>query len=420
MITPQEYLEQLRAALVPGPTPTETIPAHVAAGRTVAGPVKAALAVPPFTNSAMDGFAVRANDLVGSGPWALPVVGDVPAGSVATAALEPGHAIRIMTGAPVPAGADTVVKVEDTDARYDAPEPPSSITITRAPAAGANVRHVGEDTPAGQVVLHAGDVLSALAPASLTAMGVRAVSVRRRPRLAVVSTGAELADLAEGAGDAGATIPDSDSLIVAALAGRAGAEVVRIVRSDDDPEHLWAALVDVAQGDADAPGAELVVTTGGISMGARDVVKQAGRAHGFTFASVGMQPGKPQGHGVLETPDGRRVGVVTLPGNPVSVAVSFTLFGVPVLRDMLGLGPAPRWFATAGANWSAPRGRRQYLPARLEPSGDAGAPRVTPVHERGSASHLVAALHAAQVLAVVPADVSAVHVGDVLEVIPLQ
>lgn len=421
MITPEEYLDQLLVALVPAPTATETVPARLAAGRTLAEDAVAALSVPPFRNSAMDGFAVRAADLVGEGPWTLPVSGDVPAGSSAAAPLAAGHAIRIMTGAPVPIDADAVVRVEDTDARYDAPEAPSSVTIVRAPAAGANVRDAGEDIAAGDIALDAGEVLSPLAPASLAAVGIDRVVVRRRPRVAVVSTGAELADVAAAAGPdstgtgADPLIPDSDSLIVTALAEHAGGQVVAVLRTDDDPGHLWDALVAAAE------DADLVVTTGGISMGARDVVKQAGRAHGFTFEKVAMQPGKPQGHGVIETTDGRRVGVLALPGNPVSVAVSFTLFGVPLLRGMLGLGDAPRLFAVAGDAWTRRDGRRQYLPARLSAAPEpGGAPVVAPVHPRGSASHLVAALHAADVLAVVPADVSTVERGDVLEILPLQ
>lgn len=178
----------------------------------------------------------------------------------------------------------------------------------------------------------------------------------------------------------------------------------------DDPELLWRELRAVAA------GADLVVTTGGISMGARDVVKMVGAIHGWTFSTVAMQPGKPQAHGVVEV-DGRRVPVLSLPGNPVSVAVSFALFGAPLLDAMVG-APAPQHRRVrAGQGWTCPRGRRQYVPA-VEVL-DEGGVVVVPVHRLGSGSHLVASLHAARVLAVVPAEVDLVREGDVLEVMDL-
>ncbi len=407
MLTPEQYLDRLRADLAPALLPAETLAPAEAVGRVLAADVAAALPVPPFTNATMDGFAVRAADLAGAGPWTVPVTGDLAAGDVAASA-GPGRAVRVMTGAPLPAGADAVVRVEDTDARHDAARAPAAVTIRVPATPGMNVRRRGEDTAAGTTVMHAGERVDALTPASLAAVGVARVPVRRRPRLAVVSTGAELVGVGEAVGPA--RVPDSDALIVEALARAAGAEVGSAARVGDEPRDLLDALVRAAA------GADLVVTTGGISMGARDVVRQVGADHGFGFATVAMRPGKPQGYGAVEV-GGRRVGVLALPGNPVAVAVSFTVFGVPLLRDMFGEeAPQPCW-ALAGTGWRSPAGRREYLPGALRLT--ASGATVTPIHPLGSASHLVASLHRADVLAVVPAGTDEVRPGDLLEVLPL-
>lgn len=414
-MTPEDYLEDLRDHLDIHPLPAEEVAAGECVGRVLARDVAAVLAVPPFTNSAMDGFALDSTALAGEGPWTLPVLDDVAAGdlphadAVAVAGEGAGRgAIRIMTGAPLPGGMDAVVRVEDTDARHDDPVAPATVTFSVRPRPGANVRARGEDVGPGETVMRVGERLGALAPASLASVGVERVWVRRRPRVAVISTGSEL--VGAGSRPGGAQIPDSDSLIVDGLACTRGAETVSRTRVGDDPELLWRELRAVAA------GADLVVTTGGISMGARDVVKMVGATHGWTFSTVAMQPGKPQAHGVVEV-DGRRVPVLSLPGNPVSVAVSFALFGVPLLDAMVG-APAPRHRRVrAGQGWTCPRGRRQYVPA-VEVL-DEGGVVVVPVHRLGSGSHLVASLHAARVLAVVPAEVDVVREGDVLEVMDL-
>lgn len=412
MLTPEDYLRELLSHVGEHPTPVEEVGVGECVGRILAEDVRAALAVPPFTNSAMDGFALDSTVLGGEGPWTLPVLGDVSAGDVPGGATRdtegrPG-AVRIMTGAPIPGGMDAVVRVEDTDARHDDPVPPPTVTFSKRPSPGDNVRSRAEDVDRGDLVMRAGERLGALAPASLASVGVGQVRVRARPRVAVVSTGSEL--VGEGAEPGEAQIPDSDSLIVEGLARAHGAVVVPGCRVGDEPSRLWAALCAVAR------GADLVVTTGGISMGARDVVKAVGEVHGWTFETVAMQPGKPQAHGCVEV-GGRRVPVLSLPGNPVSVAVSFTVFGVPLLAAMTG-GRAPRRRRLrAGCAWTCPKGRRQYLPAAEV--ADEGGTVVVPVHRLGSGSHLVASLHAAQVLAVVPAEVDTVREGDVVEVLDL-
>lgn len=406
MITPEAYVALLRDHLRPVPTAVEEVPVTEAVGRVLAGDVRARLAVPPFTNSAMDGFALDSSLLLGEGPWTLPVSGDTAAGDVPGPWA--GGAVRIMTGAPLPEGADCVVRVEDTDAVHDAVNAPASITFAPRPRPGQNVRRRGEDLLEGDVVMEAGQPLGMLAPASLVSVGISTVPVRCRPRVAVVATGAEL--VASGTLPGEAQIPDSDSLIVAALAKQCGADVVSRSRVGDDTDGLWETLREAAA------GADLVVTTGGVSMGARDVVKAVGVRHGFAFLSVAMQPGKPQGHGLI-TVDGRVVPVLCLPGNPVSVAVSFTAFARVLLADMLGTTTPPPRRVVAGVDWRAPQGRRQYLPALEVPEEDGVGTAVRPVHALGSGSHLVASLHRASVLAVVPAGHGDVRAGETVEVL---
>ncbi len=413
MTTPEEHLSAIRELAGLGPLDSETVTLDRALGRTLARDAIARLDVPPFTNSAMDGFAVASGSFPGVGPWKLAVTADIGAGDQAPRAGTGacGHiAMRIMTGAPLPAFADAVVRVEDTDATADAVQAPSSVTIRRAPSPGLNVRRQGEDVPAGAAVLPARARLSALAVSALASLGYGEAEVVRRPRLGVITTGAELA----GAGTrlSAGMVPDSNSVLVTGLAAGRGAEVATRIRVGDDPSQFVSAL-----GEAVA-ASDIVVTTGGISMGARDVVKAAGRPLGWTFTDVGMQPGRPQGFGLVEVGE-RRVPVVCLPGNPVAVAVSFTLFVAPILDDLLGRPPAAETWARVATRWDSPRGRRQYLPAVVNHPGQPGLPEVVPTHPLGSKSHLVASLAAATVLAVVPDDVESVRAGDVVRTIPL-
>lgn len=410
VITPEDYLMELLGLVQDHPGRTETVDVAAASGRVLAHDVAARFSVPPFTNSAMDGFAVRAADLTGDGPWELPVWGDVSAGDAAPTGADPG-AVRIMTGAPLPAFADTVVKVEDTDAPRGAADAPSQVTVHVAPAPGANVRGAGEDIRAGEVAMRAGSTLSALSCSALVSVGYGEVDVAVAPRVTVIATGAEL--VSPGEPLHGGQIPDSNSVLGAGLVVAAGADLTAAFRTGDDPDGFLRGLREAAG------RSDLIVTTGGVSMGARDVVKEAGLELGWHFRKVAMQPGKPQGYGTVDLGD-RKVPVVCLPGNPVSVAVSFTTLVRPMLDRMLGRESAPRGWARAGASWRTPPGRRQYLPAVLSSPEAPGAPIATPVHALGSGSHLVAALHAAEVLAVIPADVEEVTEGDWLRTIPLR
>lgn len=394
--------EHRSAALaLAAPLPVVAVALDDALGLVLAEPVTAPHALPRWDNSAMDGYAVRADDVRDASPEhpvTLPVVADLPAGTDAEPFVAPGTAARIMTGAPVPPGADAVVPVEHSDGGT------TTVTVTRAPADGAHVRRAGEDVHAGDVVLAAGTVLTPPRVAAAASVGRPVLRVHRRPVVAVVSTGSELVEPGEDLGRG--RIPDSNSYLLAAAVRAAGAEPLRVGAVPDDPDRLRAVLADLAA------RTDLVVTSGGVSKGAYDVVKEVLRDEaGMAFVEVAMQPGKPQGLGTLGgTP------VLALPGNPVSAYVSFHVLVAPVLRRLAGRSaddavpdPVP---AVADAGWRTPRARAQYMPVLVADGGP--APRVRPAARGGSGSHLVAGLAAAQGLAVVPADVEEVRPGDVV------
>ena len=469
MQAPEAYVAELLAALEP--LPAVVLPLAEAHGLILAEDAAAALPVPPWTNSAMDGYAVRAADAAGAdqSPVVLPVGGDVPAGAV-PAPLGPGTAQRIMTGAMLPEGADAVVRVEDTD-QEPGPRPlPERVEIRAAPRPGLNVRRAGEDVGVGDPVLGAGAVLSAAALSALASTGAGSVRAVPRARVAVVSTGAELVD--PGAALPAGSIPDSNSVLLAGLVVEHGAALASVARSADTAASLAGALT------AAAAGADLIVTSGGVSAGAFDPLtmlaedraaldqdRAAGAAIRLRFARVAMQPGKPQGHGTVRADDGREVPLIMLPGNPVSVLVSFRTIVAPALARLMGhdgvggtggasgsgggpgAGPLPRAGARppvrarAAEAWKTAGERRQYIPVRFVPAPTGAAapgaataetvPRpsdgavgpaywVAPTHRLGSGSHLVASLPAAQALAVVAAGTPAVGVGDEVRLIALS
>ncbi|MEE6281458.1 molybdopterin molybdotransferase MoeA [Georgenia sunbinii] len=400
MITVEEHLAAALAAIVALPPRRE--PLAGCHGLRLAEDVVATLAVPPFDNSAMDGFAVRAADVAaagGSSPVRLAVVGDIPAGSTELPEIAAASAARIMTGSPLPSGADAVVPVELTDQPPGETELPGTVEIRGAVVPGAHVRRAAEDITPGAVVLRAGTLLGAAQLSAAASVGHGELLVHPRPLVGVIATGDELA--APGTDPGPGRIPDSNSILLAGLVREAGGRPLVLGPVGDDPERL-AQLVDGA-----LPRLDLLVTAGGVSVGTRDVVKAAfGDRIGFT--PVAMQPGKPQGFGVL----GGRVPFFALPGNPVSVLVSFHVFVAPALRQLLGAAPRRTLdVAVAGAAWRCPPGRRQYIPVVVE-DDDAGPPRVRPAAAGGSGSHLVGSLAGAQALAVVAADVDAVAPGD--------
>ncbi|MEV0312320.1 molybdotransferase-like divisome protein Glp [Nonomuraea fuscirosea] len=366
-------------------------------GTTLAEDVTSPVPLPPFDNSAMDGYAVRAEDLAEL-PVTLPVIDDVAAGSVELRAVGPGHTVRIMTGAPMPAGADAVVPVEWTDGGT------VSVRIDRRAEVGNAVRRAGEDVQAGEVVLKAGTVIGPAQLGIIAGVGRRRVLARPRPRVVVVSTGAELVE--PGGTLAPGQIWESNSYTLAAAVREAGAEGFRAGSVGDDPAVLLDRL------DTHLVRADAIITTGGVSMGAYEPVKEALSPLGTVrFEKVAMQPGMPQGFGVLGEDE---VPIFALPGNPVSSFVSFMLFVRPALDRMRGLpGGLPETVtATVTGPLRSPPGRRSYLRGVLAPDGT-----VTPVHGQGS--HQLAALALANALIVVPEDVTEVESGSAMEVVRL-
>ena len=357
--------------------------------------------LPGFDNSAMDGYAVRAADVREPGT-VLPVVGDVAAGPASPLTVQQGLCVRIMTGAALPAGADTVVPVEDTDGGV------AQVRIDRVPAAGQCVRRAGEDVRAGETVLAEGSYLGATQVGLAAAVGRDRLLVRPRPRVVVVSTGSELVEPGTPTGPG--QLPDSNSISLTTAAREAGAIAYRVGIVPDDPRTLLDTLED------QLVRADVLVTSGGVSVGAYDVVKQVLSALGTVdFVKVAMQPGMPQGFGTLG-PDSTPV--FGLPGNPVSALVSFEAFVRPALRRMLGAEPVerPRVRAVAASELRSSRGKRSFL--RVALAVREGRYVATPVS--GPGSHLLAGMARANGLAVVPEDVEVVAPGEPVTVMVLE
>jgi molybdopterin molybdotransferase len=327
----------------------ERVPLLKASGRALAEIVTASHDIPPLTNSAMDGYAVCGADLA-QGPVRLRVVGEVAAGCVSPVQVKRGTAVRIMTGAPVPSGADTVVRFEDTQSDGD------WVEILEAPPTGTNVRHAGEDVHAGQVVLEPGRLLRPQEVGMLAAIGRAEVIVVRRPRVAILATGDEVVPLDRPIGSG--QIHDANSYTVAAqVQAFGGVPLLLGVARDRE------VLVRHGMREALAQGADLIITSGGVSVGNFDLVKQVLAAEGeMHFWSLNMKPGRPLAFGVI---DG--VPLLGLPGNPVAAMISTELFGGPAILKMQGVTTWSR--PTVHAHLSQPivrkDGRRHYLRVRL-------------------------------------------------------
>ncbi|TQF73267.1 molybdopterin molybdotransferase MoeA [Rhodococcus spelaei] len=380
-----EHVSRVRALLEPAlARRTELVAVTAALGRVLADDVHSPLDLPLFRNSQMDGFAVAAASVTDA-PVTLPVAVTVAAGDAGPARLEPGTAVRIMTGAPVPEGADAIVPVEDTESTTDA------VTVRVARREGEYVRERGSDVRAGTLLLAAGATLTARHLSMFAAVGMVEVPVLRRPRIAVITTGAEL--VGAGLPLRPGQIYDSNSIALSASLAANGAEVVSVDRSTDDPEQFREILYRaIASADA-------VITSGGVSMGEFEVVREVLTPLGGWFGHVAMQPGGPQG---LAEVDG--VPVLNFPGNPVSTLVSFEVFARSELRRAGGLAPVAEERAPLTVALTSAAGKRQFLRGRRVDGG------VT--LESGPGSHLVAALARADVLIDVPADVTAMEVGD--------
>lgn len=381
------------AALL-APTTVEDVPLARARGRVLGADVVAEVALPSFDNSAMDGYAVRAAEIAGA-PVELPVAADIPAGRTDVPPLEPGTVHRIMTGALLPDGADAVVMVELTDGGTQ------RVRIAETVPAGTAVRRAGEDVRVGDTVLTAGTVLGAAQIGVAAAVGCATLPVRRRPHVLVLSTGSEL--VAPGTPLLPGQIYESNGPMLAAAVEEAGgvAELLRFV--PDDVEEFTRRIADrLGRGDVD-----LIVTSGGVSAGAYEVVKDAFTGRGVEFVRVAMQPGGPQGAGRFGD-----VGVVTLPGNPVSSQVSFEVFVRPALRAALGHPQVwrPVVTATLAEKLVSVPGRRQFRRALL----DAVTGEVREVG--GPASHLLGSLARADCFVVVAEEVTEVAAGTPVEV----
>ncbi|MFJ2370643.1 gephyrin-like molybdotransferase Glp [Microbacterium sp. NPDC087665] len=409
--TPRTVEDQLARVLAAvHPLDTEVRAVQRAAGRTLAEPATAAHDIPLFDNSAMDGFAVRAADVADASaehPITLRVVADLPAGVSIDPALAAGEAARIMTGSPTPTDADAIVPFEDTAGGLA--DSLGEVRVLRAPAKpGAFVRRRGADLHRGDEVVRAGERLGPFQVAAAVAAGVSQVVVTRAPRVAVVSTGSEL--LAAGEPAARGRIPDSNGPLLEQLVAGADAEFVLVARVLDEADAVRAVTAE-----AQERGADVIVFTGGVSAGAYEPVRGAFDGGGeVEFTPVSMQPGKPQAFGVLSS----GALVFGLPGNPVSVAVSFEVFVRPALLALQGRGviQRSRLSLVADAAWRTPPGRRQYLPAVV----DLAAGTVAPATSGGSGSHLAGGLARARAFAIVPAEVEAVAVGDRIDVMLVE
>ncbi len=380
-------------------TGPESVPLRAALGRVLAESVTAPYDVPPVAVSAMDGWAYRAPEAAGEGGLRLAVVGRVPAGAVFAGAVGPGEAVRIFTGAPVPAGADTVAMQEDCRAEDGA------VLVPAALGRGANVRPAGEDMTAGSVVLTPGRRLRAQEVGLAAAVGRDRLSVRKRLRVVLFSTGDELRE--PGTAKPDGAIYDANRYTVAAQLDALGAEVRDLGILPDQPDATRAAL-EQAAGTAD-----LLITSGGVSVGEEDHVKAVVTALGaIDLWKLAIKPGKPLALGrVGDTP------FLGLPGNPVSAMVTFMLVGRPLVLRLSGAErtATPRCLVVAGFEFRKKPGRREFLRARLE-TGTDGRPvaRKFPSDSSGVLTSMVEA----DGLVDMPAEASAIRPGDMVDFLP--
>ena len=415
LVPVEEHLADALAAI--RPVNPVWVPLVHADGSVLAEHVTATTPLPSFDNSAMDGYAVRAVNLAGASagtPVTLPVRGEIAAGDTGDYRVEAGSCLQIMTGARLPEGADAVVPVEWTDggttvqaSTVEASTVKASTVAAfrQAPAPGNAIRHRGDDVAEGTVLLSQGTLVGPVQIALLAASGHGEVLARTPPRVAIISTGNELVE--PGTPLIPGQIWESNSFMLAAAARRAGA-TVRRHRLRDDPAVVLSTLEGLVS------DADLLITSGGVSMGGEhDVVKAALSKLGtITFRKVAMQPGMPQGFGVLG-PDATPI--FTLPGNPVSAYVSFILFVQPALDALKNLSPQRQPLAQAALTMSvrSPGGRRSYLRGILDPA------RQTVVPLTGQSSHQLGALAQANALIIVPEDVTRMEAGEGVDVMCL-
>jgi molybdopterin molybdotransferase len=385
------------------PVTTETLPLAGCSNRVLAQDIAATSDLPPFNNSSMDGFAVRAADVIDAAagsPRNLRVVADIPAGSHPTISLAPDEAARIMTGASIPDGADAVIPVEDTnfDNRDAGTSAPNEVQIFKTAKSGANIRPRGMDLRAGEVVLNKGRILKPQDLGLLAMLGFANVLVYRKPRIALFSSGDELlpvdAPLEEG------KIRDSNSYALAALIEEAGADVIRLGVAKDEPDSVKALLEKAVELKVD-----LILSSAGVSVGAFDFVKQVIESNGkLDFWRVNMRPGKPLAFGEY-----KQVSFIGLPGNPVSSFVGFEVFVRPTLQRLRGSlnGGRPTVRVRCEEQIDSD-GRESYLRAQVHEEEGNFIARLTGHQGSGNLHSLVQA----NALLIIPAGVKCVPAGQ--------
>jgi molybdopterin molybdotransferase len=430
LLSVEEARDQVLAA-VRGPLPPQSVPLGAGLWRVLADPVVAVTSLPPWDNSAMDGYAIRAADTAEASedaPARLRVVGEARAGAARDTAVESGTAVRIATGAPLPPGADAVVPVEQTtpldaqgghgDRGRDASGPlPAAVLVHAMVALGGSVRKAASDLSVGTMVLDAGAILTPSTVALAAGAGAATVQVHRRPRVAVLATGDEVRAAGEPLGPAG--IPDANGPGLLAGVAAAGGEAIDLGIAADRLDDVLARLRSAV-----AQGADAVIVSGGVSVGPYDVVKAAFEAVGrVDLWRVAVQPGKPFAFGTAQRPDTEQpVLLFGLPGNPVSSLVTFELFVRPALRRLAGhrqlVRPVDR--AVIDEPVSKSHGRRAFLRVVAE-RDEAGRPvrdgsgRVRVSLAGGQGSHVLSALATADALAVVPESHDALPAGREVE-----
>ena len=411
-------LEEARSRILEDVLPLrpESMPLWEALGRVLSEDTHALLTLPPWDNSAMDGFAVRSEDVASAtadAPVSLRVTGEVAAGHEPSELVAAGTAVRVLTGGMMPPGADTVIKVEDTDAPAGVAELPTAVRVFAGARPGRHVRRAGSDMNQGDPLLPGGIRIGAAATAVLAAAGHARVNVHRTPRVAVLATGDELTPLGEPL--APASIPDSNSESVAAQVVAAGAEPMRLGIAPDAYDALRARILDGVR------DADVLVVTGGVSVGAHDLVKAVFEQIGtLDLWRVAIQPGKPLAYGSAPRPDGGHCILFGLPGNPVSSFVTFELFVRPVLRRMRGDAADQGRLsvrAELADDVSKSAGRRAFLRVTLEDRAD-GIPLARLAGGQGS--HQLSALAQADGLAVIPETNDSLPAGSEVEVIRLD
>ncbi len=401
MLTLAQYLDLVLDSVTELP-PME-LPLAEVNGCVLAQDIYARWPLPSFDNSSMDGYAVISADLVNaseSSPVTLPVIDDIPAGFKSLETLQSGQAIRIMTGAPMPAGADSVIPIESTDGGSEI------VQIRAAIELGSCIRHEGEDVRAGELVLTKGTYIGPRQIALIAAVGHGAISVIPKPRVAVLATGSELVE--PGTDLKFGLISDSNSFLITAIASDSGAAAYRLPPAEDDEDKLIEILEDQVH------RADLIITTGGVSMGAYDPVKAAFLKLGTAqFHKVAMQPGMPQGFGSVGE---AAIPIITLPGNPVSAYISFEAFVRPAIRKMRGLTQLqrPQHTAILKGALRSPINKVQFARARFIEGG-----QVEPVGT-GQGSHVLGGLAQADALIAIPVGVDSIASGDQVQVIDVR